>query len=63
VASVAERMREPARQIYEAVAPAMQRQSYGDARTMLSQSLSRAVAIEYVMEHEGPDAARIAIRK
>jgi hypothetical protein len=57
------RMEKPARQMYEAVAPAMQRQSYGEWRAMLSQSLSRAVTIEYAMEHEGPDAARILIRK
>lgn len=63
VARFAVRMEKPARQMYDAVAPAMQRQHYGDWRTMLSQSLSRAVTIEYVMEREGPDAARMAIRK
>ncbi|SPE39287.1 exported hypothetical protein [Candidatus Sulfopaludibacter sp. SbA3] len=63
VAKFAARMQKPVRQMYEAVAPAMQQQSYGDSRTVLNQSLSRAVAIEYVMEHEGPEAARIAIQK
>ncbi len=63
VARLAVGMEKPARQMYEAVAPAMQRQHYGDWRTMLSQSLSRAVSIEYAMEHEGPEAARVVIRK
>jgi hypothetical protein len=62
-ARFAARMQSPARRIYQAVAPAMQRQSYGDSGTMLNQSLSRAVTIEYVMEHDGQEAARIAIQK
>jgi hypothetical protein len=62
-ARFAARMQGAARQIYQAVAPAMQRQSYGDSWTMLNQSLSRAVTIEYVMEHDGQEAARIAIQK
>jgi hypothetical protein len=62
-AKFAARMGRPARQIYQAVAPAMQRQSYGDSWTMLNQSLSRAVAIEYIMEHDGQEAAHIAIQK
>jgi hypothetical protein len=62
-AKFAARMGSPARQMYQAVAPAMQRQSYGDSWTMLNQSLSRAVTIEYVMEHDGQEAAHIAIQK
>jgi hypothetical protein len=56
-------MEKAAGQIYAAVAPAMRRQSYGTWRIMLSESLSRAATIEYVMEHEGPQAARILIGK
>jgi len=63
IAEFAARMEKPARQMYQAVAPAMQRQSYGDARTMLSQSLARAVTIEFVMEHEGPEAVQLLIRQ
>jgi hypothetical protein len=50
-------------QIYESVAPAMQRQSYGNWRTVLNESLSRAATIEYVREHDGPEAARVVIRQ
>lgn len=56
-------MERAAGQIYEAVAPAMRRQSYGTWRIMLSESLARAATIEYVMEHEGPQAARVLIAK
>lgn len=63
VARFAARLRKPARQMYQAVAFAMQRQSYGDPSTMLNQSMARAVAIEYVMEHDGQEAARTAIQK
>ena len=56
-------MEKAAGQIYEAVAPAMRRQSYGNWKTMLSESLARAATIEYVMECDGPQAARILIGK
>jgi len=59
----AARMEKAAGRIYEAVAPAMQRQSYGNWKTMLNESLARAATIEYVMEHDGPQAARIVIGK
>ena len=52
-----------ARQMYEPVAEAMQRQSYGNWKSMLEASLARAAAIEYVMEHDGPDAARKVLRR
>jgi hypothetical protein len=57
------RMEKPVRQIYEAVAPAMQRQSYGNWRTMLNESLARAATIQYVMEHDGQEAAQRVIRQ
>ncbi len=56
-------MEKAVRQIYKAVAPAMQRQSYGNWRTVLNESLSRAATIEYVREHDGPEAARVVIRQ
>jgi hypothetical protein len=56
-------MEKAVRQIYESVAPAMQRQSYGNWRTVLNESLSRAATIEYVREHDGPEAARVVIRQ
>jgi hypothetical protein len=59
----AAQLEKSASQIYKSVAPAMQRQSYGNWRTMLNQSLARAAAIEYVIEHDGREAARTAVRK
>ena len=56
-------MEKAVRQIYESVAPSMQRQSYGNWRTVLNESLSRAATIEYVREHDGPEAARVVIRQ
>jgi len=56
-------MQAPAGRIYQAVAPAMQRQSYGNWRIMLDQSLARAVTIEYVIAHDGPEAARAVVWK
>ena len=56
-------MEKAAVQIYEVVAPAMRRQSYGNWRVMLSESLARAATIEYAMERDGPQAARILIGK
>lgn len=59
----AAQMEKSAQQVYEPVSAAMQRQSYGTWRIMLNESLARAATIEYVMEHDGPDAARVVIRK
>jgi hypothetical protein len=59
----AARMEKPVRQIYEPVAAAMQRQSYGNWRVMLNESLARAATIEYVMEHDGPEAAKRVVRQ
>jgi hypothetical protein len=59
----AARMEKAAGRIYEAVAPAIERQSYGNWKTMLNESLARAVTIEYAVEHDGPEAARILIGK
>jgi hypothetical protein len=50
-------------QLYEPVAEAMQQQSYGNWKTMLSESLARAAAIEYVMAHDGQAAGRAVIRE
>jgi hypothetical protein len=41
----------------------MQRQSYGNWRTMLNESLARAATIQYVMEHDGQEAAQRVIRQ
>jgi len=59
----ASQMQAPASRVYQAVAAAMQSQSYGNWRIMVNQSLARAVAIEYVIAHDGPDAARAAVWK
>ena len=59
----AAQMEKPASQIYQPVAEAMQRQSYGNWRTMLNESVARAATIEYVIEHDGPEAARVVIRQ
>ena len=56
-------MEQAARRIYEPVAAAMKRQSFGAWRIMLNESLSRAVAVEYVLEHDGPEAAQRVIRQ
>jgi hypothetical protein len=63
VAKFAAEMQKAAGKIYAAVAPAMQRQSYLTWRSMLNESLVRAAAIEYVAEHDGPQAAQIVIGK
>jgi len=62
-AKFAPQMEKSLRQIYTAAAEGMQRQSYNNWRTLLNQSLARAVGIEYVTEHDGPDAARMVIRQ
>jgi len=62
-AKAAPQMAKAAAQIYRPVAAAMQRQSYGNWKVMVSESLARAAAIAYVTEHEGPQAARLVIRK
>jgi hypothetical protein len=59
----AAQMEKSASLIYQPVAAAMQRQSYGNWRTMLNESLVRAATIEYVGEHDGPEAAHTVIRK
>jgi hypothetical protein len=59
----ASQMQAPASRMYYAVAAAMQNQSYGNWRVMLNQSLARAVTIEYVIAHDGPDAARAVVWK
>jgi hypothetical protein len=63
VAKCAAGMEKAAGKIYAAVAPAMQRQSYLTTRNMLNESLVRATTIEYVAEHDGPQAAQIVIGK
>jgi hypothetical protein len=59
----AAQMQKPVSQIYVLVAAAMKRQSYGSWKVMLNESLARAATIEYVMEHDGPEAARRVIRQ
>ena len=59
----ASQMQAPASRIYQAVAAAMQGQSYGNWRIMLNQSLARAVTIEYAIAHDGPEAARAVVWK
>lgn len=59
----AAQMRKAVNRIYDPVAAAMKRQSYGTWKIMLNESLARAATIEYVMEHDGPDAARRVIRQ
>lgn len=63
VTSFRSRLEKPARQIYEQVATSMRRQSYATWVTMMNESLARAVAIEYVAEHDGPQGAQTAIRR
>jgi hypothetical protein len=57
----ASQMETAAKQIYQPVAEAMQRQSYGNWRSMLYQSLARAATIEYIIEHDSPAAARAVV--
>jgi len=59
----AAQMQKAAGEIYEPVGAAMKRQSYGNWKTMLNESLARAATIEYVTEHEGQEAARRVIRQ
>jgi hypothetical protein len=59
----AAQMQKAAGQIYAPVEAAMKRQSYGNWKTMLNESLTRAATVEYVMEHDGPEAAQRAIRQ
>ncbi len=49
--------------VFEPVAAAMKRQSYGTWQAMLNESLARAATIQYVTEHDGPDAARRVLRQ
>jgi hypothetical protein len=43
--------------LFEAVSAAMRRQAYGNGRTVLKESLVRAVTARYILEHQGPEAA------
>ena len=47
--------------INEPVKEAMRAQGYGDAKTLLYESMVRASTIRYIFDHEGPGAAREAI--
>ena len=60
---VAALVEKPASRIYAHVSAAMQKQSYGNWRTMVNSSLARAAAIEYVIEHEGREPALREVRK
>jgi hypothetical protein len=57
----ANQMEAAAKQIYAPVTDAMQRQSYASWRLMVNQSLARAAAIEYIIEHDSPEAARAMV--
>ncbi|MGO9228720.1 MAG: DUF4932 domain-containing protein [Bryobacteraceae bacterium] len=60
---VAPQMEKAARQIYAPVQAAMERQAYGDWKALLYESMVRAATIQYVLEHDGPDAARRSIQE
>jgi hypothetical protein len=48
-------------ELYSRTASAMRRQAYGDGKTLLQESLVRAVTIRYLFDHQNPEAARRAI--
>ncbi len=56
-------MEKAARQMYEPVRDAMRRQAYGDWKVLLYESMVRASTVQYVLEHEGADAARRMIQQ
>jgi hypothetical protein len=59
----AAQMERSAGQINAPVHRAMQRQGYGGWKTLLYESMVRASTIQYIVEHEGIDAARRRIRE
>jgi Domain of unknown function (DUF4932) len=48
-------------ELYSHVASAMQRQAYGDGKTLLYESMVRVATIRYQFDHQGPEAARQSI--
>jgi len=59
----APQMEQAARQMNEAVKSAMQRQRYGEWKTLLYESMVRASTTQYVLEHDGAAAARHMIQE
>lgn len=58
----AAQMEKAARQISDPLQDAMRRQGYGEWKTLLYESMVRVSTIQYVLEHDGADAARRSIQ-
>jgi hypothetical protein len=56
-------MEKAARQISETAGESVQHQTNASWKTLLHESLVRAVAVRYAMDHDGADAARKAVRQ
>lgn len=54
----ASQMQAAAVQMNDEVKGAMRRQGYGDGKTLLYESMVRATTIQYVLDHDGGDAAQ-----
>ncbi|MGA2275309.1 MAG: DUF4932 domain-containing protein [Bryobacteraceae bacterium] len=59
----APQMEKAARLIYGPLQDAMRRQAYGDWKTLLYESMVRALTIQYALEHDGADARRRLIQE
>jgi hypothetical protein len=59
----APRMEGAARQIYAPVGDAMRRQAYGSWKTLIEESLVRAVTVRYVTEHDNAAAVQKLLRQ
>jgi hypothetical protein len=57
----AEELQPSGDKLFRAVAEKMRRQAYGDAQTMLRESLVRACVTRYVRQYDGPEAMRQAV--
>jgi len=56
-------MEKAASQMNQPVRGAMQRQGYGDWKTLLYESMVRATTIQYIQEHDGSEAAQRMIQQ
>jgi hypothetical protein len=56
-------LRSPGQTLFEQVAARMRSQAYGDASTMLRESLVRACVVRYVLQYGGSTAAQRTIRE
>ena len=54
-------LRQPGNRLFAAVSADMRRQAYGNADTVLNESLVRAATARYAFEHDGPEAAARAV--